>query len=144
MAAGNEWLLPADARPAQQARRRWAYGLSAGVLAAAAIGLALWRRPAPASHDDTRIQAQRLAPSRPRAAEVSRRSATPERAADSSSTRSGPSPPIIDEVRLEKTELCAGEETLATVRAHTVDGTDAELHYLIGPGTGQSVPLRAW
>jgi len=30
------------------------------------------------------------------------------------------------------------------VRAHTVDGTDAELHYLIGPGAGQSVPLRAW
>jgi len=55
-----------------------------------------------------------------------------------------PSAPVIDAVVVEKPELCAGEETLVTVRAHTPDDSDAELHYLIGPGTGQSVPVRAW
>ena len=52
--------------------------------------------------------------------------------------------PVIDEIVVEKPEPCAGEETLVSVRAHTPDHDDAELHYLIGTGTGQSVPLRAW
>jgi hypothetical protein len=55
-----------------------------------------------------------------------------------------PMAPVIDEVSVEKPELCAGEETLVTVRAHTLDDSDAELHYLVGSGTGQSVPVRAW
>jgi hypothetical protein len=57
---------------------------------------------------------------------------------------SGPRTPLIDDVVVEKPELCAGEETLVTVRAHTPDDSDAELHYLIGSGTGRSVPVRAW
>jgi hypothetical protein len=52
--------------------------------------------------------------------------------------------PLIDEIVVEKPEPCVGEETLVSVRAHTPDDSDAELHYLIGTGTGQSVPLRAW
>src|ERR1700690_3235282 len=38
-------------------------------------------------------------------------------------------PPIIDEVTVEKPEVCEGEENLVTVRAHTPDGNDAYLHY---------------
>jgi hypothetical protein len=52
--------------------------------------------------------------------------------------------PVIDEILVEQPAPCVGEETLVTVRAHTPDDSDAELHYLIGTGTGQSVPLRAW
>lgn len=55
-----------------------------------------------------------------------------------------PAPPVVDEVLLEKTEVCSGEENLITVRAHTVDGNDTHLHYKVGTGTGQRVPVRVW
>lgn len=58
--------------------------------------------------------------------------------------RPEPAAPIIDEVRVEKQEVCSGEENLITVRAHTPDGNDAYLHYTVGTGTGQSVPVRVW
>jgi hypothetical protein len=54
-----------------------------------------------------------------------------------------PALPIIDEIIVEKQEVCEGEENLITVRAHTPEGVDdAYLHYLILDGTGASVPLR--
>jgi len=69
-------------------------------------------------------------------------------AATASSARPMPpppdAPPIIDEIKLEKTEVCSGEENLVSVRAHTVDGTDAFLHYVIDGQMGSSVPLRLW
>lgn len=52
-------------------------------------------------------------------------------------------PPIVDEIIVEKKEVCSGEENLITVRAHTPDGTDAFLHYTIGADTGAAVPVRA-
>jgi hypothetical protein len=54
-----------------------------------------------------------------------------------------PAPPIIDEIRVEKPEVCEGEENLVTVRAHTPDGNDAFLHYQIGthPGPGRGLAL---
>jgi hypothetical protein len=52
--------------------------------------------------------------------------------------------PIIDEVRVEKDEVCAGEENLISVRAHTPNGTDAFLHYVIGAEPGAEVPLRVF
>jgi hypothetical protein len=52
--------------------------------------------------------------------------------------------PIIDEVTVEKREVCEGEENLVTVRAHTVNGTDDYLHYHIGTELGSSVPVRIW
>lgn len=55
-----------------------------------------------------------------------------------------PAAPIVDEVQVEKQEVCSGEDNLITVRAHTPDGTDAWLHYTVGNGTGQRVPLRVW
>jgi hypothetical protein len=51
-------------------------------------------------------------------------------------------PPIVDDVILEKTEVCAGEENLVTVKAHTPNGTDAYLHYTIDGQLGQAVPVR--
>jgi hypothetical protein len=53
----------------------------------------------------------------------------------------GPAP-VIDEIILEKQEVCEGEENLVTVRAHMPDGTDQWLHYTLGPENGPSVALR--
>lgn len=51
--------------------------------------------------------------------------------------------PIIDEVRIEKAEVCEGEENLVTVKAHTPENADdAFLHYMIGGKTGGSVAVR--
>ncbi|WP_224248201.1 PKD domain-containing protein [Hyalangium gracile] len=55
-----------------------------------------------------------------------------------------PAAPIIDEVTVEKTEVCEGEENLISVRAHTPDGTDPYLHYTIGGRQGPRVPVRSW
>lgn len=53
-------------------------------------------------------------------------------------------PPVIDEILVEKPEVCSGEEDLISVRAHTLNGTDAFLHYAIDGQMGSSVPLRMW
>ncbi|WP_437910521.1 hypothetical protein WME95_22570 [Sorangium sp. So ce327] len=52
--------------------------------------------------------------------------------------------PIIDEIEVEKPEVCAGEENLITVRSHTTNGTDEYLHGVIGTRAGSRVPLRIW
>ncbi len=57
---------------------------------------------------------------------------------------SEPAPPIVDEILVEKPEVCSGEDNLITVRAHTPDGHDAYLHYTVGDGTGQRIPVRVW
>lgn len=52
--------------------------------------------------------------------------------------------PIIDEIRVEKQEVCEGEENLITVKAHTPVGRDdAFLRYVINGTAGQSSPVRA-
>lgn len=51
--------------------------------------------------------------------------------------------PIIDEIVVEKPEVCRGEENLISVRAHTEGGKeDAFLHYFIVDDVGASRPLR--
>ncbi len=50
--------------------------------------------------------------------------------------------PVIDAITVEKPEVCSGEENLVTVRAHTVNGTNEFLHYVIDGAMGSSVPLR--
>ena len=50
--------------------------------------------------------------------------------------------PVIDEITVEKPEVCSGEENLVTVRAHTVNGTDEFLHYVVDGAMGSAVPLR--
>jgi hypothetical protein len=54
-------------------------------------------------------------------------------------TPDAPSPkPVIDAAYLEKTEVCRGEQNFVNVEAHTENGTDAYLNYLVkDPETGQ-------
>jgi len=113
-------------------------GALALALAALLLGL-LWQlgrtRPRPATA--VAGPADEPASSEPRAAAqpwVPRRPAAEE---------TPPLAPIIDEVKLEKTEVCAGEENLITVKAHTpAHREDGFLHYFVGTTTGRSVPLR--
>ncbi len=51
-------------------------------------------------------------------------------------------PPVIDEVLVEKPEVCSGEENLITVRAHTANGTNEFLHTVIDGSMGAAVPVR--
>src|SRR5207248_6071246 len=53
-------------------------------------------------------------------------------------------PPVFDTVRLEKEEVCEGEENLVTVHAHTTDGNDAFLHYTVAGEAGSQVPVRVY
>jgi hypothetical protein len=50
--------------------------------------------------------------------------------------------PVIDAITVEKPEVCSGEENLVTVRAHTVNGTNEFLHYVIDGAMGSSAPVR--
>ncbi len=53
-------------------------------------------------------------------------------------------PPIIDEVLLDKTELCAGETFMVTVKAHSVHPEDdIHLHGVVDGHAGMRVPLVA-
>jgi len=54
------------------------------------------------------------------------------------------SPPVFDLVRVEKDEVCEGEENLITVHAHTTDGNDPFLHYTVAGEAGSQVPVRAY
>ena len=58
--------------------------------------------------------------------------------------RRGEPAPIIDDIVLEKSEVCAGEENLVTVRAHTANATDSSLHYSLDGEGGASVPITLW
>jgi len=51
---------------------------------------------------------------------------------------------VIDEVTVEKSSVCAGEENLVRVKAHTTNGTDAHLHYVIAGRAGNPAPVRAY
>jgi hypothetical protein len=53
-------------------------------------------------------------------------------------------PPLFDLVRVEKEEVCEGEENLVTVHAHTGDGNDAFLHYTVAGEAGAEVPVKAY
>ena len=53
-------------------------------------------------------------------------------------------PPVFDLVRVEKEEVCEGEDNLITVQAHTTDGNDAFLHYTVAGEAGSQVPVRAY
>ncbi len=49
--------------------------------------------------------------------------------------------PVIDGIDVEKKEVCEGEENLITIHAHTTNGTDSSLHYVIDGKPGQAVPV---
>ena len=118
--------------------RRRVRALTAALLfITAALGVwVTWPRPAPPELRAVRRQHAAL-PEQPRVS--TRRVDSP-----TAPPTSVISPPVIDAVIVEKPELCEGEETLVSVVAHTTNDSDAELHFTIGPGSGRSVPLRAW
>ncbi|WP_437580686.1 hypothetical protein [Sorangium sp. So ce887] len=125
---------------AHRSKTRWA-----GVAAlAAALGLLIWCLRAPTAPEPLqaapRASAPEAPPSAKRAASVTAASAT---AASTKASAEDPAP-LIDEVEVEKPEVCAGEENLIAVRSHTTNGTDEYLHTVIGRHTGSRVPLRIW
>jgi hypothetical protein len=127
---------------AASSRRRWG-----AVLALAAVaGLVAWllasREPPPEpSASSPRPPA---APPQPEPQPVPATPAELVASVAAPAAPAEPAPPVVDEILLEKTEVCSGEENLVTVRAHTVDGNDTHLHYKVGNGTGQRVPVRVW
>src|SRR5690349_488437 len=72
--------------------------------------------------------------SAPRAAAVTPEVIAPQRYRSSSEVRAvvaDAKAPVIDEVVLEKSEVCEGEENLVTVKAHSPDPEDDPfLHYM--------------
>lgn len=57
-------------------------------------------------------------------------------------TGKAPLTPIIDEVTVEKQEICEGEENLVSIKAHTPgNAEDAFLHYAVGSQAGQRVAI---
>ena len=52
--------------------------------------------------------------------------------------------PVIDDIVLEKAEVCSGEENLVSTKAHTVNGTDPWLHYSTDGYAGPSIPVTLW
>jgi len=83
------------------------------------------------------VQGPLDAPSRPQSARTAA-------AAPAPAAPARVAPPVFDQIRIEKEEVCEGEENLVTVRAHTTDGNDAFLHYTIAGEAGAQVPVRAY
>jgi hypothetical protein len=77
-------------------------------------------------------------------APVATQSLPPERPAEAPAAAVDPAAPVIDDITVEKTEVCEGEENLISLRAHTPDGSDAFLHYSVGGRQGQRIPVRSW
>src|SRR5262245_47618869 len=128
-------MSPATKPPAS---RRIFVGLAGLVCVVVLLILVVHRdRPTPAATSESSVAGEVLVqPDPPRAPTV---------AAHAAPTEPEPQPPIIDEIKVEKTEVCEGEENLITVKAHTPVGRDdAYLHYFIGTSAGQSVPLRTY
>ncbi|MCY1073464.1 hypothetical protein [Archangium lansingense] len=129
--------------PENRSQRPWRWVLLLALLAlGGVVGWLLSQQQsapeAPASQAQTRTPAaQEEAPSPALAAAPKSPEAEPPTTAE-------PAPPIVDEVLVEKQEVCSGEDNLISVRAHTPDGNDAYLHYTVGDGTGQRVPIRVW
>ena len=65
-------------------------------------------------------------------------------AAAAASTAPAEPAPVIDEITFEKPEVCSGEENLVTIKAHTTNGTDDFLHYVIDGQMGQASAVRLW
>ena len=86
------------------------------------------------------FEAAALVQQEPRAAAAEAQRPAPQARASSRPV----APPVFDRVRVEKDEVCEGEENLVTVHAHTTDGNDDFLHYTVAGEAGAQVPLRAY
>ena len=127
----------ADARPFD---RRRAAVAAIGVLLAVVV-LALWfgRRTVTVYRsqptvEETQPPEPALAAPRPKRASVMATTAP----------RNDEPAPVIDDIVLEKTEVCSGEENLVSTKAHTVNGTDPWLHFSTDGYAGPSIPVILW
>lgn len=119
-------------------KRRWARMIALATLVLVAGWFLSQERPVTSPAPTTEVaQAPEPAPPPPTA------EPPPQVAVDTPGESRVP-PPVIDEVTVEKQEVCSGEDNLIGVRAHSPDGNDAYLHSTIGTGTGMRVPLRVW
>lgn len=127
-----------EASPRPRRRKALLGGVAVGVVALIAW-LLLSKSP-------DKPEAPRAAPDKPQASWSPGPSSPPPTAppqAPAPQAPPAPNAPIVDEVLVEKKEVCSGEENLIIVHAHTPDGTDAHLHYSMGgAGNGDRVPLR--
>jgi hypothetical protein len=123
--------------------------VAAIVLVLLGVVFLLWHRPKPApvaakAHDQSADDQQAQSASSPGLGMgISFHAPDPAHPAPASSAEPDP-PPVIDEIDLEKTEVCAGEENLVTVKSHTTNGTDQFLHAVIDGHQGSSVPVTMW
>jgi hypothetical protein len=131
------------APPENRSQRPWRWVLMLALLAlGGGVGWLLLReQPAPEAPVS---QARTRAPPSPQEAPSPALAAAPKPPEAAPPPAAEPAPPIVDEILVEKQEVCSGEDNLITVRAHTPDGNDAYLHYTVGSGTGQRIPLRVW
>lgn len=119
-------------------RNRLALGAIAAAIAVVFVAILFWplrpkKKPTtPTSEPDTELT---LVPA------VQVAAAAPAAPAAPSMPALDP-PPVIDEVSVEKPEVCSGEENLITIRAHTTNGTNEYLHYAVDGQMGSSVPIR--
>ena len=114
-------------------------GAVAAILAVAAF---LLRDGAEASGPSLVQAGMELPPEAAAAVTAAQRSPAPPPPAAAGAVRV--SPPVFDQIQIEKEEVCEGEENLVTVRAHTTDGNDAFLHYTVAGEAGAQVPVRAY
>lgn len=128
-----------------ESRRRKAGIAAVGACVVVALAVWLWPEdtpPAVATPPPPAMPGPKLAEAPPAPAPQAEPTAEPP--PPPPEAKADPAAPVIDEITVEKPEVCEGEENLITVRAHTPDGSDAFLHYTIGGRQGPRVPVRSW
>lgn len=128
-----------------ESRRRKAGIAAVGACVVVALAVWLWPEdppPAVATPPPPAMPGPRVAEAPPAPAPKSE--PTPEAPPPPAEAKADPKAPVIDEITVEKQEVCEGEENLISVRAHTPDGTDEYLHYSIGGRQGPRAPVRSW
>ncbi|WP_199242816.1 hypothetical protein [Vitiosangium sp. GDMCC 1.1324] len=130
--------------PENRSQRPWRWVLMLALLAlGGVVGWLLSRQP-PAPEAPVAAQVRTRTPPSQEDAPPPALAATAQPPEAAQPDAAGPAAPIVDEIVVEKPEVCSGEDNLITVRAHTPDGNDAYLHYTVGDGTGQRIPIRVW
>lgn len=129
-----------------ESRRRKAGIAAVGACVVVALVVWLWPEdtpPAVATPPPPAMPGPKVAEAPPAPAPKPEPTA-PEAPPPPAEAKADPAAPVIDEITVEKPEVCEGEENLITVRAHTPDGSDAFLHYTIGGRQGPQAPVRSW
>jgi len=111
------------------------------LLLAVVVALLLWLRPAPAPPEPVNSSepAQHFTPV-PSVGRIQSGPLVPDAFREPEAE-----PPIIDQISVEKDEVCEGEENLITVKAHTKDPRDmGYLRYYIAGEVGPQVAIKSY